>query len=169
MDSDVHGDILSLACPLAESPQLLSLVPVFCQASCTWAASAPPCTIISSPRSMEGASSCGWKTQTRPAWCLGRRRISRTCWSGQVSPAGTGARGAPGGLGWRRRSSRGDGNKRAAWGWQAPPRPKRCWDSRRKAPRLSEVPVLVSGSHVLLGAGSKHGSAVGWTRRLWVC
>lgn len=86
---DIRWDILSQACCSAETHQLTSRL-VSHQASCTWAASALPCTTTSLPRSMEVASFCDWRIQTRLALCLGQRRILRTCWNGQVRLAGKG-------------------------------------------------------------------------------
>lgn len=135
---DVLWDILlQTAClPLnwgSPAHSLTCLTVLFCQASCTWVASALPCTTTSLPRSMEGALFCGWRTRTRPAWCPGQRTISRTCWSGQVRLAGKGPAAFPQCPGGRTRDSWRDGGVCAAWGASA------IWkdlSSLRKSSRL---------------------------------
>lgn len=105
---------------LVSSHSLSSEAVLFHQASCTWAASALPCTTTSLPRSTEGASFCGWRTRTRPAWCPGQRTTLSTCWSGQVRLAGKGLQSSP-------RSPEGEqgflerGGRLCYLGWQVPP------------------------------------------------
>lgn len=120
MDSDIHWDFLSLACPLAESPQLLSLVPCLLPGFLHLGGLRTALYNYLFAKKHGGSFILRLEDtdQTRLVPGAAENIEDMLEWAGE--PGRDRSPWSPWRAGWRRRSSQGDGNTGATWGWQAP-------------------------------------------------